>query len=63
MLRLRPFLLISILSLNSATHAENYLDPQPDQNDNPSQLQSIPLLQSLKILISNENFRHLIFMI
>ena len=57
MLRLRPFLLISILSLSSATHAENYLDPQPDQNDNPSQLQSIPLLQSLKNINQQRDFQ------
>src|SRR5690606_19290516 len=57
MLQLRPFLLISILSLSSATHAENYLDPQPDQNDNPSQLQSIPLLQILKNINQQRGFQ------
>ncbi len=54
---LRPFLLIFILSFTSAVHAENYLDPQPDQNDNPSQLQSIPLLQSLKNLNPQREFQ------
>lgn len=57
MLQLRPFLLISTLSLSSATHAENYLNPQPDQNDNPSQLQSIPLLQSLKNINQQREFQ------
>ena len=57
MLQLRSFLLISILSLSSATHAENYLDPQPNQNDNPSQLQSIPLLQSLKNINQQRDFQ------
>ncbi|MFV5503620.1 pitrilysin family protein [Acinetobacter sp. 226] len=57
MLQVYPILLMYVLSLSTAIHAENYLDHQPDQNDNPSQLQSIPLLQSLKNINPQREFQ------
>ena len=57
MLQVYPILLICVLSLSTAIHAENYLNHQPAQNDNPSQLQSIPLLQSLKNINPQREFQ------
>lgn len=57
MLQLRPLLLVSVLTLSSAVSAENHLNPEPDQHDNPSQLQSIPLLHSLKNLNPQRDFQ------
>ncbi len=52
---------ILCLSLLAATypvlHAESYNENSPDFNDNPSQLQSIPMLQSLKNLQTDKAYR------
>lgn len=62
MSKVRSLILLTSLSLSSSLWAENYLDTQPDLNDNPSQLQAIPLLQSLKTLIKSRHSKHLLFM-
>lgn len=57
MSKVRSLILLTSLSLSSSLWAENYLDPQPDLNDNPSQLQAIPLLQSLKNINQKQAFQ------
>jgi hypothetical protein len=57
MSKVRSLILLTSLSLSSSLWAENYLDTQPDLNDNPSQLQAIPLLQSLKNINQKQAFQ------
>ncbi len=57
MSKVRSLILLTSLSLSSNLWAENYLDTQPDLNDNPSQLQAIPLLQSLKNINQKQAFQ------
>ena len=57
MSKVRSLILLTSLSLSSSLWAENYLDTQPDLNDNPSQLQAIPLLQSLKNINQKKAFQ------
>lgn len=40
-----------------AEQADSYLSAEPDINDNPSQLQSIPLLQSLRNISRQQEYR------
>lgn len=57
MSKVRSLILLTSLSLSSSLWAENYLNTQPDLNDNPSQLQAIPLLQSLKNINQKQAFQ------
>lgn len=57
MSKVHSLILLTSLSLSSSLWAENYLDTQPDLNDNPSQLQAIPLLQSLKNINQKQAFQ------
>lgn len=57
MSKVRSLILLTSLSLSSSLWAENYLDPQPDLNDNPCQLQAIPLLHSLKNINQKQAFQ------
>lgn len=44
-------------SITFAEQSDRYFSAEADINDNPSQLQSIPLLQSLQNIPSNQEFR------
>lgn len=57
MSKVRSLILLTTLSFSSSLWAENYLNTQPDLNDNPSQLQAIPLLQSLKNINQKQAFQ------
>jgi Predicted Zn-dependent peptidases len=46
-----------LTAFGSLLHAETYTENVPDLNDNPSQLQSIPMLQSLKNLQIDKDYR------
>ncbi|WP_180090232.1 pitrilysin family protein [Acinetobacter sp. YH12219] len=46
-----------LTAFGSILHAETYKENVPDLNDNPSQLQSIPMLQSLKNLQIDKDYR------
>ena len=58
MLKMPAILLSTLLACNAQSFAEdvdNYLNNAPDISDNPSQLQSIPMLQSLRNLKQQES--------